>query len=106
MALRKRGVWSTIEAMKGCVLVLARGCLGRVGCVLGGCWAVWWRCVFRACEGLLLWVGYGMCRMGGKDLIRRENVLDGAESAAICLGRSRVRGSMLVCGCRRVFCQP
>ena len=27
-------------------------------------------------------------------------------SAAICLGRSRVRGSMLVCGCRRVFCQP
>ena len=59
---------------------------------------------FRACEGLLWWVG--MCRMGEKDLIRRENVLDGAESAAICLGRSRVRGSMLVCGCRRVFCQP
>ena len=77
--------------MKGCVLVLVRGCLGRVGCVLGGCWAVWRRCVFRACEGLLLWVGYGMCRMGGKDLIRHENVLDGAESAAICLGRSSVR---------------
>ena len=73
MALRKRGVWSTIEAVKGCVLVLVRGCLGRVGCVLGGCWAVWRRCVFRAREGLLLWVGYGMCRMGGKGLIRREN---------------------------------
>ena len=50
--------------------------------------------------------GYGMCRMGGKDLIRHENVLNGAESAAICLGRSRVRGSMLFCGCRRTFCQP
>ena len=47
-----------------------------------------------------------MCRMGGKDLIRHENVLNGAESAAICLGRSMVNGSMLVCGCRRVFCQP
>ena len=32
-----------------------------------------------------------MYRMGGKGLIRRENVLDGAESAAICLGRSRAR---------------
>ena len=50
--------------------------------------------------------GFVVCRMGGKDLIRRENVLDGAESAAICLGRSRVRGSMLFCGCRRTFCQP
>ena len=47
-----------------------------------------------------------MYRMGGKGLIRRENVLGGAESAAICLGRRRVRGSMLVCGCRRAFCQP
>ena len=87
--------------MKGCVLVLVRGCLGRVGCVLGGCWAVWRRGVFRACEGVFV-----VCRMGEKDLIRRENVLDGAESAAICLGRSRVRGSMLFCGCRRTFCQP
>ena len=73
-------------------------------------WMVVGRCggdvFFRACEGLLLWVGYGMYRMGGKDLIRRENVLSAAESAAICLGRSRVRGSMLVCGCRRAFCQP
>ena len=59
---------------------------------------------FRACERLLWWVG--MYRMGGKGLIRRENVLGGAESAAICLGRRRVRGSMLVCGCRRAFCQP
>ena len=73
LTLRKRGDWPTIEAVKGCVLVLVRGCLGRVGCVFGGCWAVWRRCVFRACEGLLLWVGYGMCRMGGKGLIRREN---------------------------------
>ena len=47
-----------------------------------------------------------MCRMGGKGLVRHENVLSGTESAAICLGRSRVRGSMLVCGCRRAFCQP
>ena len=47
-----------------------------------------------------------VCRMGGKGLICCENVLGGAESAAICLGRSRVRGSMLVCGCRRAFCQP
>ena len=106
LTLGKRGIWPTFEAVKGCVLVLVRGCLGRVGCVLGGCWAMWRRCVFRACEGLLLWVGYGMCRMGGKGLICCENVLGGAESAAICLGRSRVRGSMLVCGCRRVFCQP
>ena len=43
---------------------------------------------------------------GGKGLICCENVLSGAESAAICLGRRRVRGSMLVCGCRRAFCQP
>ena len=72
LALRKRGIWPTFEAVKGCVLVLVRGCLGRVGrCVLGGCWAVWRRCVFRACEGLLWWVG--MYRMGGKGLIRREN---------------------------------
>ena len=106
LVLRKRGVWPAIEVVKGCVLVLVRGCLGRVGCVLDGCWSVWRRCVFRACEGFLLWVGYGMCRMGGKGLIRRENVLGGAESAAICLGRRRVRGSMLVCGCRRVLCQP
>ena len=73
LALRKRGIWRTFEAVKGCDLVFVRGCLGRVVCVLGGCWAVWRRCVFRACEGLLLWVGYGMCRMGGKGLIRREN---------------------------------
>ena len=65
------GVWPTIEAAKDCVLVLVRGCLGRVGCVFGGCWAVWRRCVFRAREGLLWWVG--MYRMGGKGLIRREN---------------------------------
>ena len=43
---------------------------------LCGCWAVWRRGVFRACEGLLWWVG--MYRMGGKGLIRRENVLSGA----------------------------
>ena len=43
MALRKRGDWPTIEAVKGCVLVLVGGCLRRVGrCVLGGCW-VWCR---------------------------------------------------------------
>ena len=40
LVLRKRGVWPTFEAAKGCVLVLVRGCLGRVGCVfvwlLGG----------------------------------------------------------------------
>ena len=106
LVLRKRGVWPAIEVVKVCVWVLVGGCLRLVGCVFGGCWAVWRRCVFRACEGLLLWVGYGMCRMGGKGLICCENVLGGAESATICLGRSRVRGSMLVCGCRRVFCQP
>ena len=33
--LRKRGIWPTFEAVKGCVLVLVRGCLGRVGCVFG-----------------------------------------------------------------------
>ena len=71
LALRKRGIWPTVGAVKGCVLVLVRGCLGRVGCVFGGCWAVWRRCVFRAREGLLWWVG--MYRMGGKGLIRREN---------------------------------
>ena len=101
LTLRKRGVWPTIEAVKGCVWVLVRGCLGLVGCVFGGCWAVWRRGVFRACEGVFV-----VCRMGGKGLICCENVLGGAESAAICLGRSRVRGSMLVCGCRRAFCQP
>ena len=53
LTLGKRGIWPTFEAVKGCVLVLVRGCLGRVGCVLGGCWAVWRRCVFRACEGFL-----------------------------------------------------
>ena len=53
LALGKRGIWPTFEAVKGCVLVLVRGCLGRVGCVLDGCWAVWRRCVFRACEGFL-----------------------------------------------------
>ena len=53
LVVRKRGVWPTIEAAKDCVLVLVRGCLGRVGCVLDGCWAVWRRCVFRACEGFL-----------------------------------------------------
>ena len=52
--------------------MLVSGCLGRVECVFGGCWAVWRRGVFRACEGLLMWEG-GMCRMGGKGLIRREN---------------------------------
>ena len=66
------GVWPTIEAAKDCVLVLVRGCLGRVGCVFGGCWTVWWRDVFKACEGFLMWED-GMCRMGGKGLIRREN---------------------------------
>ena len=53
--------------------------------------------------------GWGMewnVQNGWKGLICCENVLDGAESAAICLGRSRVRGSMLFCGCRRTFCQP
>ena len=53
LVLRKRGVWPAIEVVKGCVLVLVRGCLGRVGCVLDGCWSVWRRCVFRACEGFL-----------------------------------------------------
>ena len=101
LTLWKRGVWPTIEAAKGCVLVLVRGCLGRIWHVFVGCWAVWRRGVFRACEGLSWWVG-----MGGKGLICCENVLGGAESAAIRLGRSRVRGSMLVCGCRRAFCQP
>ena len=51
LALRKRGVRPTIEAVKGCVLVLVRGCLGRVGRVFGGCWAVWLRCVFKALRG-------------------------------------------------------
>ena len=78
------------------------GCLRRVECVFGGCWAVWRRCVLRACEGAFV-VGWNV---QGKGLIRRENVLSGAGSAAICLGRSRVRGSMLFCGCRRTFCQP
>ena len=32
--------------------------------------------------------------------------LSGTESTAVCLGRSRVRGCMLVCGCKRVFCKP
>ena len=36
-----------------------------------------------------------MCRMGGKGLIRRENVLSGAESAAICLGRRQYAGLWL-----------
>ena len=67
-----------------------RGCLGRVGCVLGGCWAVWRRCIFRACEGLLLWVGYGMCRMGGKGLIRRENAWVGSiELLSVSAGAGR-----------------
>ena len=35
-----------------------------------------------------------VCRMGGKGLIRRENVLGGAESAAMCLGRRGVRGAV------------
>ena len=35
LVLRKRGVWPTIEAVKGCVLVLVRGCLRRVGRVFG-----------------------------------------------------------------------
>ena len=56
LALRKRGVRPTIEAAMGWDLVLVGGCLGWVGCVFGGCWTVWWRDVFRACEGLLLWV--------------------------------------------------
>ena len=43
---------------------------------------------------------------GWKGLIRHEDALSGAESAAFCLGRSRVRGSMLFWGCRRVFYQP
>ena len=34
LTLRKRGVWPTIEAVKGCVLVLVRGCLGRVSVAL------------------------------------------------------------------------
>ena len=81
-----------------------RGCLGRVGCAFGGCWAVWQRDVFRTFEGLLLWVK--CAEWVGKGLIHHENALSGAESAAFCLGRSRVGGSMLVCGCRRVFYQP
>ena len=104
LTLWKRGVWPTIEVVKGCVLVLVRGCLGRIWRVFVCCWTVWRRGVFRACEVLSWWVG--MCRMGGKGLIRRENVRSAAESTAVCLGSSRVRGSMLVCGCRRVFCQP
>ena len=84
--------------------MLVSGCLGRAGRVFGGCWAVWQRDVFRAFEGLLLWVE--CAEWVEKGLIHHENALSGAESAAICLGRSRVRGSMLVCGCRRVFCQP
>ena len=107
LTLWKRGAWPTIEAAKDCVLVLVRGCLGRVGCVLDGCWAVWRRCVFRACEGLLLWVGYGMeCAEWVEKTWFAVRMLEWGCSAAICLGRSRVRGSMLVCGCRRVFCQP
>ena len=53
LTLGKRGIWPTFEAVKGCVLVLVRGCLRRVGRVFGGCWAVWRRGVFRACEGFL-----------------------------------------------------
>ena len=71
MALRKRGVWPTIEAAKGCVLVLVRGCLGRIWRVFVGCWTVWRRGVFRASEGAFV-VGE-MTRMGGKGLICREN---------------------------------
>ena len=51
LVLRKRGVWPAIEVVKVCVWVLVGGCLRRVGRVFGGCWAVWRRCVFRACEG-------------------------------------------------------
>ena len=81
--------------MKGCVLVLVRGCLRRVGRVFGGCWAVWRRGVFRACEGLLLWVGYGMCRMGGKDLIRHENAWVGPK---VLLSASQEHGEWQYAG--------
>ena len=56
LTLWKRGVWPTIEAAKGCVLVLVRGCLGRIWRVFVGCWTVWRRGVFRASEGLSWWV--------------------------------------------------
>ena len=89
---------------EGCVLALAGGCLGRVGRVFGGCWVVWWRDVLEPVRGAFV-VGWNV-QNGWKRLDSPWECLGGAENAAFCLGRSRVRGSMLVCGCRRVFCQP
>ena len=67
------------------------GCLGRVGRVFGGCWVVWWRDVLEPVRGFLWWVG--MCRMGGKGLIRRENAWVGLKvllSASAGIGRGTV----------------
>ena len=63
---------------------------------LCGCWAVWRRGVFRACEGLLWWVG--MYRMGGKGLIRRESAWVGSIvllSASAGVGRGQYAGLWL-----------
>ena len=97
-------VWSMVEPMRMGLLHLQQGVLGGQDIISVGYLED--NKALKAHGGASTWLNHRVSTGWTKWFYSPRKCSVWTGSAGFCLGRLGARGILLVCGCRRVFCQP